>query len=255
MPSGFGGLPDFPWDTPAPTPPRPARTRAASSTCRSGRRSIRSPPLIHDALAAAANTPGLPHRRRHERGARCGVDALHRRYGVTGLSAEAVLPVIGTKELIAWLPTLLGLGPDDSRRRPGTGLPDLRRRRAVGRLARGRRGLADAIGPAPLALVFVNSPGNPTGRVLGVEHLRKVVGWARERDVVVASDECYLGLGWDAEPGVGAAPLGLRRRPHGTACGALVVEDDRRSPVTGPVSSPATPRWSPSCWRSASTPA
>jgi succinyldiaminopimelate transaminase len=36
--------------------------------------------------------------------------------------------------------------------------------------------------------------------VLGTDHLRKVVGWARERGAIVASDECYLGLGWDAEP-------------------------------------------------------
>jgi len=36
--------------------------------------------------------------------------------------------------------------------------------------------------------------------VLGVDHLRKVVGWARERGALIASDECYLGLGWDAEP-------------------------------------------------------
>ena len=34
--------------------------------------------------------------------------------------------------------------------------------------------------------------------MLGVEHLRKVVEWARERGALVASDECYLGLGWDA---------------------------------------------------------
>ena len=38
------------------------------------------------------------------------VAALHRRYGITGLTPAAVLPVIGTKELIAWLPTLLDLG-------------------------------------------------------------------------------------------------------------------------------------------------
>jgi succinyldiaminopimelate transaminase len=36
--------------------------------------------------------------------------------------------------------------------------------------------------------------------VLGVDHLRKVVSWARERGAIVASDECYLGLAWDAEP-------------------------------------------------------
>ena len=49
-------------------------------------------------------------------------------------------------------------------------------------------------------LVWVNSPSNPTGRVLPPEHLRKVVAWARERGVVVASDECYISLGWDAAP-------------------------------------------------------
>ena len=48
--------------------------------------------------------------------------------------------------------------------------------------------------------MYLNSPSNPTGKVLGVEHLRKVVGWARERGALIASDECYLGLGWDAEP-------------------------------------------------------
>jgi succinyldiaminopimelate transaminase len=56
------------------------------------------------------------------------------------------------------------------------------------------------LGPQSPTLAFINSPSNPTGAVLGVEHLRKVVGWARERGALVASDECYLGLGWDAEP-------------------------------------------------------
>jgi succinyldiaminopimelate transaminase len=49
-------------------------------------------------------------------------------------------------------------------------------------------------------LLIVNSPANPTGRVLPVEHLRKVVQWARERGAIVASDECYIELGWDAQP-------------------------------------------------------
>jgi succinyldiaminopimelate transaminase len=53
------------------------------------------------------------------------------------------------------------------------------------------------LGPQSPALLYLNSPSNPTGKVLPLEHLRKVVGWARERGVVVASDECYLGLSWD----------------------------------------------------------
>jgi succinyldiaminopimelate transaminase len=48
--------------------------------------------------------------------------------------------------------------------------------------------------------VWVNSPSNPTGRVLPAAHLRKVVDWARERGAVVASDECYLPLPWEAAP-------------------------------------------------------
>jgi len=55
-------------------------------------------------------------------------------------------------------------------------------------------------GPARVRLVWVNSPSNPTGRVLPTEHLRKVVAWARERGALVASDECYISLGWDASP-------------------------------------------------------
>jgi succinyldiaminopimelate transaminase len=58
-----------------------------------------------------------------------------------------------------------------------------------------------ALGPATNArLIWVNSPGNPHGRVLPVAHLRKVVDWARERGAVVVSDECYFELGWEASP-------------------------------------------------------
>jgi succinyldiaminopimelate transaminase len=128
------------------------------------------------------------------------VGALDRRYGITGLDEDAVIPAIGTKELIAWLPTLLGLGADDLVVVPELAYPTYE----VGaRLAAARFLLADSLtqlGPQSPALVYINSPSNPTGAVLGTDHLRKVVGWARERGAIVASDECYLGLGWDAEP-------------------------------------------------------
>lgn len=55
------------------------------------------------------------------------------------------------------------------------------------------------LGPSSPTLLYLNSPSNPTGKILGIEHLRKVVGWARERGVIVASDECYLGLVWEGE--------------------------------------------------------
>ena len=157
-------------------------------------------PLIRDALAAASGAPGYPTTAGTPALRASAVAALQRRYGVTGLADDAVLPVIGTKELIAWLPTLLGLGPDDVVVVPELAYPTYE----VGaQLAGAQVVRADSLtqlGPQSPALVFLNSPSNPTGKVLGVEHLRKVVGWARERGALIASDECYLGLGWDAQP-------------------------------------------------------
>ena len=157
-------------------------------------------PLIREALAAASAAPGYPTTAGTPALRSSAVRALNRRYGVTNLDEDAVLPAIGTKELIAWLPTLLGLGPDDVVVVPELAYPTYD---VGGRLAGAQVLLADSLtqlGPQSPALVYINSPSNPTGAVLGADHLRKVVGWARERGAIVASDECYLGLGWDAEP-------------------------------------------------------
>ncbi len=111
-----------------------------------------------------------------------------------------VLPTIGTKEFVAWLPTLLGLGPADRVVIPRLAYPTY----DVGaRLAGAQVVVADsltAIGPARVALMWLNSPSNPTGKVLPVDHLAKVVSWARERDVLVVSDECYFELPWTEQP-------------------------------------------------------
>ncbi|GAA2682647.1 hypothetical protein Apa02nite_013510 [Actinoplanes palleronii] len=111
-----------------------------------------------------------------------------------------MLPTIGSKEMVAWLPTLLGVGPGDAVVIPQVCYPTYE----VGvRLAGAEVIRSDALtaaGPARVKLVWINSPSNPTGRVLPAEHLRKVVAWARERGAVVASDECYLSLGWESEP-------------------------------------------------------
>ncbi len=111
-----------------------------------------------------------------------------------------MLPTIGTKELVAWLPTLLGLGPGDQVVIPELAYPTYD---VGGRLARATVVRSDstvAVGPGPVKLVWLNSPSNPTGRVLPAEHLRKVVDWARERGALVVSDECYLELGWESSP-------------------------------------------------------
>jgi succinyldiaminopimelate transaminase len=157
-------------------------------------------PLIREALSAASSAPGYPTTAGTPQLRKSAAGALLRRYGINGLADDAVLPVIGTKELIAWLPTLLGLGADDTVVLPELAYPtyDVGARLAGAQVLR-----ADSltqIGPQTPRLLYLNSPSNPTGAVLGVDHLRKVVGWARERGVLVASDECYLGLGWEAEP-------------------------------------------------------
>ena len=193
-------LPVFPWDT----------LSEAAATARAHPDgivdlSVGTPvddvaPVIRDALAAASASPGYPATAGTAAVRASAREALLRRYGITGLAESAVLPVIGTKELIAWLPTLLGLGAADTVVIPELAYPTY----DVGaRLAGAQVLAADSLtqlGPLNPALVYLNSPSNPTGRVLGVDHLRKVVGWARERGAIIASDECYLGLAWDAEP-------------------------------------------------------
>jgi succinyldiaminopimelate transaminase len=193
-------LPEFPWDTLAD-----AKALAGAHPDGIVDLSVGTPvdpvaPAIREALASASAAPGYPATAGTARLRESAVAALGRRFGITGLSETAVLPVIGTKELIAWLPTLLGLGAADVVVVPELAYPTYE----VGaRLAGAQVLRADSLtqlGPRSPALVYLNSPSNPTGRVLGPDHLRKVVGWARERGVMVASDECYLGLGWDAEP-------------------------------------------------------
>jgi succinyldiaminopimelate transaminase len=112
----------------------------------------------------------------------------------------AVLPVIGTKEFIASLPALLGCGAGDTVVYPELAYPTYEiGARLSGARAVAADGLA-SLGPEPVTLVWVNSPANPTGRVLPAAHLRKMADWARERGAVLASDECYLDLAWDAGP-------------------------------------------------------
>ena len=193
-------LPVFPWDTLADV-----TALATSHPDGIVDLSVGTPvdpvaPLIREALAAASAAPGYPTTAGTPALRQSAVAALERRYGVAGVNEAAVLPVIGTKELIAWLPTLLGLGAEDLVVVPELAYPTY----DVGaRLAGTQVRYADSLtqlGPESPALVYVNSPSNPTGQVLGVDHLRKVVGWARDRGALVASDECYLGLAWDAEP-------------------------------------------------------
>jgi succinyldiaminopimelate transaminase len=194
------GLPDFPWDLLAEHSAVAGAHPGGVINLSIGTPVDPVPELIQSALAKVADSPGYPttHGTLELRAA--AVSALYRRFGISGIDEASVLPTIGSKELVAWLPTLLGARPGDTVVIPELAYPTYE----VGVLLAGatvhRTDGVLAVGPGRPALVWLNSPSNPTGRVLPVEHLRKVVDWARERDVIVASDECYLTLGWETEP-------------------------------------------------------
>jgi succinyldiaminopimelate transaminase len=192
-------LPAFPWDTLAPAA-RLARAHPGGIVDLSvGTPVDPVPAVIQAALAAAADFPGYPATAGTAAVRDAAAGWLARQHGVA-VEPDAILPVIGTKELIAWLPTLLGCGPGDVVCFPELAYPTY----DVGaRLAGARPVAADsltALGPERVGLAWLNSPANPTGRVLPAQHLRKVVSWARERGTVIASDECYLELGWETTP-------------------------------------------------------
>ncbi|MFJ1745231.1 bifunctional succinyldiaminopimelate transaminase/glutamate-prephenate aminotransferase [Streptomyces sp. NPDC088116] len=158
------------------------------------------PDLIRRALIAAADSPGYP----TVWGTVALRDALtgwvERRLGARGVTHANVLPVVGSKELVAWLPTQLGLGAGDRVAYPRLAYPTYE----VGARLCGAEPVAyddpTDLDPAGLKLLWLNSPSNPTGQVLAKDELVRIVAWAREHGVLVFSDECYLELGWEAEP-------------------------------------------------------
>ena len=123
---------------------------------------------------------------------------LGRTAGATGVGVDGVLPSIGSKELIASLATLLGLGAGDIVVHPELAYPTYE----VGTRLAGAAPVASdsltALGPQVPSMLWLNSPANPSGRILPVEHLRKVVAWCRERGTLLVSDECYLECAWEA---------------------------------------------------------
>ena len=194
-------LPDFPWDHLTAYGDRARRHEDGVVDLSVGTPVDRTPEPVRLALAEAADSPGYPLTIGRVDTRQAAVDWLARRFGVTGLGVDGVLPVIGSKELIASLPTHLGVGRGDLVVYPELAYPTYE----VGARLAGARTLASdsltAIGPERVKIVWVNSPSNPTGRVLPVDHLRKVVAWCRERGALLVSDECYLECAWETEEG------------------------------------------------------
>ncbi len=156
-----------------------------------------TPKVAQDALAAATDNPGYPTTIGLPASRQAVVNWLERRFGVTGLGLDGVLPLIGSKEFIASAALHLGIGAGDLVVYPRLAYPTYE----VGAALVGARTLAadslTAIGPEAPKLMWINSPSNPTGKVLPVDHLRKVVEWCRERGTLLVSDECYLECSWE----------------------------------------------------------
>lgn len=158
-----------------------------------------TPAVVQEALCAAADAPGYPLTIGTPAVREALVGWVGRRLGAT-LTADQVVPSIGSKELVSLLPSLLGLSPGSEVLIPALAYPTY----DVGARLAGcvPVPVADPTSwdPSSVGLVWLNSPSNPTGEVWSADRLRSVVEWGRSHGVLIASDECYLELGWTAEP-------------------------------------------------------
>lgn len=200
--NSFGlSLPGYPWEAMAPYLAKASEHPGGAVNLSIGTPVDPTPALIQDALRAASDAPGYPtvHGTIPLREAIAAW--FERRRGVPGLEPKNVMPTVGSKELVAWLPLLLGLKPGDVVVRPKVAYPTY----DIGATFAGVTSVAtdhldelDDATRSRVRLIWVNSPGNPTGSVRDVESLKTVVAQARELGAVVASDECYAELGWGA---------------------------------------------------------
>lgn len=207
-------LDDYPWDAVAPYA-QTARSHPDGIVDLSiGSPVDETPAVVVDAIMQATDAHAYPQT--------VGTPALReaivawygRRRGVDGLTSADVLPTVGSKEFVALLPLLLDLTAGDVVVHPRAAYPTY----AVGAKLVGATPLASddpAEWPEGTKLVWLNSPGNPDGRVLGVDDYRAAVRRARELGAVIASDECYAELGWDGEWDAAPVPSILDPRVTG----------------------------------------
>ncbi len=158
-----------------------------------------------------------------------------------------MIACIGTKEVVASLPRMLSLR-DPSRDTvlyPAVAYPTYE----MGALLAGLRAVPvpvddewhldlDRVDPADAEralLLWLNDPSNPTGAVATPQGMLDAVGWARERGILVASDECYAEFTYDADGCAHRARHRAPRRSRRRARGPLVVEAFEHGRVAGRV--------------------
>ncbi|WES65031.1 succinyldiaminopimelate transaminase [Microbacter sp. GSS18] len=194
---GVADLADYPWDAVAPYAQRARSHPDGIVDLSIGSPVDPTPAVVAEALRAATDAHAYPQTMGTPALRQAIVDWYARRRGVTGLTPAQVLPTVGSKELVALLPLLLDLRPGDVVVHPRAAYPTYE----VGARLVGAIPLAaddPAEWPETARLVWINSPGNPDGRVWDAESLAAAAARAREIGAVLASDECYAELGWDA---------------------------------------------------------
>ena len=189
-------LPDFPWDSLESHRERASAHPEGLIDLSIGSPIDSTPPMATKALQDAAQAPSYP--------LTAGTSALRsamaawweRRRNTGPLDALEVMPSVGSKEMVGLRPTLLGVRSTDVVVIPEIAYPTY----AMGAHVAGAHVVASddpAEWPEGTKLVWLNSPGNPTGRVHDVAYLREALSTARRLGAVVASDECYGELGWE----------------------------------------------------------
>ncbi|TDL43761.1 succinyldiaminopimelate transaminase [Microbacterium oleivorans] len=216
-------LADYPWDAVAPYAERARQHPDGIVDLSIGSPVDPTPAVVADALRSATDAHSYPQT--------VGTLALReaiagwysRRRGVPGLTPAHVIPTVGSKELVALLPLLLGVGAGGTVVHPRAAYPSYE----VGARLVGATALASDDPdewPESTRLVWLNTPGNPDGRVLGIDELRRAAARARELGAVLASDECYAELGWEGPWADAAVPSILDPRvTDGDLSGLLSV--------------------------------
>ncbi len=152
-----------------------------------------TPIFIQEALTKASNSPSYP----LTAGSSQLKDAI-RAWATLNLGATGefdVLPVIGSKEFVALLPTFL---QSKTVLYPKIAYPTY----LVGALMASAKAIPveiDAKSWPTADLAWINSPSNPTGQVQSDSEILATINWVRNNGSVIASDECYLSFSKEAK--------------------------------------------------------
>ena len=187
-------LPDFPWDALAPYGDKARLHPEGAIDLSVGTPVDSTPGFIADALAAASDSPSYPLTMGTPELRTAITQWAKRNLGATG--DFGVLPLIGSKEFVAWLPTLL---TSTSVLYPEIAYPTYLVGALLAKASSTPVGISAEQWPAA-DLAWVNSPSNPTGRVHSEAEYRQAIEWSRKNHSVVVSDECYLEFGNSVKP-------------------------------------------------------